>query len=326
MKAVLTRSTGSLDGLFVGDAPDPSPGRGEILVAVRAAGVNPADWKIVEMGFPGWQLPKAIGLDAAGVVAATGLDEAEFAPGDRVYFHGSFAGLGAFAERVVAPSHVVARLPDDVSFEAAAALPTAGFTAYQVIEDRFALGASDSVLVHAGAGGLGGFAIQLARRRGATVIATCSERNFEFVRSIGADHCIDYRRADIAAEVARITGGRGVDAILDAVGPSVAGAAIPMLAFQGHLACCVGLPDLSVLQPLPRGIRICDIALGGAYIRGDRRAQARLAHYGRELAALVAAGSVDPMISSVVDLDQAIEALRENRTGGRRGKVVIRVA
>jgi NADPH:quinone reductase-like Zn-dependent oxidoreductase len=99
-----------------------------------------------------------------------------------------------------------------------------------------------------------------------------------------------------------------------------------MLAFQGHLACCVGLPDLGALQPLPRGIRICDIALGAAYLRGDRRAQCRLAHYGRELAALVAAGAVAPMISAVVDLDQAVEALRDNKAGRRRGKVVVRMA
>lgn len=326
MKAVLLKRSGTLDDLYIGEAAEPSPGPDELLIGVRAAGINPADWKIVEMGFPDWKFPKAIGLDAAGVVVAIGEGVTGFAPGDRVYYHGSFAGLGAYAERVVTRSHVVAKLPDSVAFEAAAAIPTAGFTAFQVIEDRFRLAAMDVVLIHAGAGGVGGFAVQLAKRRGATVIATCSEPNFDHVRRLGADHCIDYANDDVARRVAELTAGRGVDAILDTVGPRVGSKAIGMLAFQGHLACCAGLPDLGSLQPLPRGIRISDIALGRAYIAGDFRAQSRLASYGTEMAALVAQDAIDPMIADVVNFDQAIDALVRSRSGHQRGKLVIRVA
>lgn len=320
------KRSGTLDDLYIGDIREPSPGPGELLIDVKAAGINPADWKIVQMGFPGWQFPKAIGLDAAGVVTGIGENVTGFARGDRVYYHGSFAGLGAYAERVVTRSHVVAKLPDSVTFEAAAAIPTAGFTAFQVVEDRFRLSAEDTVLVHAGAGGVGGFAIQLSKRRGATVMTTCSAPNFDYVRRLGADHCIDYTGEDLAARIKQLTGGRGVDAIVDAVGPNVGGKAIGMLAFQGHLACCVGLPDLGSLQPLPRGISISDIALGGAYLAGDFRAQARLAHYGTAMARLVAEGAIDPMVAEVVDFDRAIETVIRSKSGHQRGKLVIRVA
>lgn len=326
MKAVLMKQSGSLDDLYIGDMREPAPGPGELAINVRAAGVNPADWKIIERGFAGWTFPKAIGLDAAGVVAAVGAGVTGFAPGDRVYYHGSFAGLGAYAEQVVTRSNVVAKLPDSLSFEFAAAIPTAGFTAFQVIEDRFRVGRQDVVLIHAGAGGVGGIAIQLVKRRGATVITTCSADNAAYVRRLGADHHVDYAREDVATRVAELTRGRGVNAILDTVGPSVGAKAIAMLAFQGYLACCVGLPDLTSLQPLPRGVQIADIALGWAYLSGDMRAQARLAHYGREMAQLVSYGVVDPMIAEVIEFDQAIEALKRSKSGRQRGKLVIRVA
>ncbi len=326
MKAVLMRQHGSLDGLYIGDLREPVPGAGDLLISVKAAGVNPADWKIIERGFPGWTYPKAIGLDVAGVVAATGAGVTGFVPGDRVYYHGSFAGLGAYAEQVVTPSHVVAKLPDSVAYEVAAAIPTAGFTAFQVIEERFRLGPQNIALIHAGAGGVGGIAIQLTKRKRATVITTCSAENASYVRRLGADHHVDYVKEDLAKRVAELTNGRGVDAILDTVGPSVGGRAIAMLAFQGHLACCAGLPDLASLQPLPRGVQIADIALGWAYLSGDTRAQTRLAHYGEEMAKLVAAGAVDPMIAEVVEFDRAIDALKRSRLGRQRGKLVIRVA
>ena len=325
MKAVLLSAAGSIDNLYIGEIDEPTPGPGELLIDVRAAGVNPADWKIIERGWPGWVFPKAVGLDAAGSVAALGAGVSGFAPGDRVYYHGKLADLGAYAERVVIPSHVVAKIPDSVSFEVAAALPTAGFSAFQVIEERVAPGTEDVVLIHGGAGGLGGMAVQLARRRGATVYATCSASNAAHVRQLGAAEIVDYRTEDVGRRVAELTGGRGVDAVIDTIGPAVGGPAIAMLAFHGWLVCCVGLPDFSQFQPLPRGIRIADIALGWAYLRNDRRAQARLAYYGCELARLVSEGEVDPMIAEVVGFNQAIDALRRSRAGHQRGKLVIRM-
>lgn len=323
MKALLIKAIGALDAVEIGDAPKPSPGPGQLLIETRAVGINPADWKIVGMGAPGWAFPKVAGLDAAGVVVGLGGGVAGFALGDRVVFHSSFGVLGAYAEFCVAADTVCAKLPDGLSFEQAAAMPTAGYTAYQAIIDRFRTTAGDTILVHAAAGGLGGFAVQLAKRRGATVLATCSDANVDFVRALGADHCIDYRREEIGGRVGAITQGRGVDAVLNTISPQVGAEAIPMLAFQGKLACCTGLPDFTDLQPLPRGIEIHDIALGAAYAHADDRALRRMAQYGQDLGAMIAAGEIDPMIQDVLPFDQIVDALERSKTGHQRGKLVV---
>ncbi len=325
MRALLISEPGSLDGTDFGEVPTPEPGPDEILINVQAAGVNPADWKIIEMGMTNWALPKVAGLDAAGTIATLGEAVDGFSVGDRVVFHSSFARLGAYAEQAVAPAHVVSRLPERLSVEQAAAMPTAGYTAYQVIEDRFQPSAKDTVLIHAAAGGVGGFAVQLAKRRGAEVLATCSSANFDFVKKLGADHCIDYRNEDVGQRVVELTDGRGADAILNTLSPKIGAEALPMLAFQGQLACCTGLPDFTPLQPLPRGIRIYDISLGGAYGAGDRRAQSRMAEYGHALGALIADGEIDPMIEEILPFQKTMEALKRNKTGHQRGRLIIDV-
>lgn len=322
MKGVRILKAGSLDDLDFGTLPEPAPAADELLIAVKAAGINPADWKIIERGFEGWTFPKAAGLDAAGIVLKAGAETSGFREGDRVFYHSRFATLGSFAERAVIPHHVVAKMPVGLSFAAAAALPTAGFTAYQVIEERFRLNDRSLVLIHAGAGALGGMAIQLAKRRGAKVITTCSPNNNEWVTTLGADYVIDYHTCNIGEEVRRISSGRGVDAVLDAIGPPAGEDAIDILAFQGHLACCVGLPDFSKIGELPRGIQISDIALGWAYLRDDRRAQERLAYYGEQLGTLVAQGEINPMIMSTIRPEQIIDALHHVKTGKVRGKIV----
>ncbi len=323
MKALVIDRKGSLDELRFADIAEPVAAAGDLVIAVKAAGVNPADWKIVHMGHPAWASPQAMGLDAAGVVTAVGPGVEGFSPGDRVYYHGSFATLGAYAEKVRVPALAVSHLPEAVSFTAAAAVPTAGYTAYMVVVDRFRLGPEDVVLVHAGAGGVGGFAIQLARRLGARVLTTCSAENAGHVLALGAEVAIDYRGEDVGARVAALTGGRGVDAILDTIGPAVGVKAVPMLAFQGRLACVAQLPDLGALQPLPRGIQLFDISLGGAFAAKDRRAQRRMAEIGDAMARLLADGEIDPMVAEMLPFERTVEALRRSREGHLRGKLVI---
>jgi len=326
VKALLIEKPGSLDNLKLGEIPRPDPGPRDVLIRVHAAGVNPADWKIVERGVDSWALPIPAGLDAAGIVTSVGSEVADFAVGDRVCYHGSWLGLGAYAEYAAAPSHVVAKLPDGVSFEQAAVIPTAGYTAMLAIDDVMRPGPDDTILIHAGAGGLGGFAIQLAKRRGACVIVTCSAENNAFVTGLGADYAIDYRNDDVTARVRELTAGRGVDAVLDTIGTQqVRAEAIGMLAFQGWLLMFNGVPNFTELPQMPRGMRIADIALGAAYVAGDARAQRRMAHYGEAMAALIASNEIDPMIEHIYSFEQAVDALRRNRTGHQRGRVVIRV-
>ena len=324
MKALAFHKPGALDQLHLRDMPVPEPGEGEVLIRVHAAGINPADWKIVEMGVDTWRFPMIAGLDASGTVERTGPGVDGWKQGDRVVYHGSFQRLGAFAEFTAQSAHVLARLPHAVTFEQAAAMPTAGYTAYQAIEEVLRPRPEDTILVHAGAGGLGGYAIQLAKLRGATVFTTCSAANADYVRSLGADAAIDYTNVNTVVTVRELTHGRGVDAVLETIG-TVRNRqdALDMLAFQGWLLLFNGLPDFSKLGPLSRGIRICDIALGAVYIAGDKQAQTALARYGEALGKLVAEGTISTMIEDVVSLEDAGKALARNRAGHQRGRLVV---
>ncbi|MFE2381431.1 NADP-dependent oxidoreductase, partial [Streptomyces misionensis] len=191
MKAIALDTYGSPDDLRLVELPEPKVAPGEVLVRVKAAGVNPVDWKlgagmldaVMETRFPlisGW--------DVAGVVERVGFDATEFAVGDEVYgyIRKDWAQNGAYAELVSAPVRTLAKKPASLSWEEAAGVPLAGLTAYQSIE-RLGVDRGDVVLVHAAAGGVGSLGVQIAVARGARVIGTASERNHEFLRSLGAE-------------------------------------------------------------------------------------------------------------------------------------------
>jgi NADPH:quinone reductase-like Zn-dependent oxidoreductase len=325
MRALVLDRLGPPSALRLAEAADPQPGPGELRIAVRAAGLNPADYKIMERGAPGWAFPKVAGLDCAGEVEALGPGVSGFAVGDRVATKSSFVRLGAYAERFAGPAHVVWKLPDGVSFEAAAALPTAGLTAYQVVHRRLRLKAGETVVVVGAAGGVGGFTVQLAKLAGCEVIAVASAANHTVVTRLGAAHAVDYRPEDVAERVKALTGGRGADAVVDVVGPESAGAGLDMLAHGGALACVAGVPKPERLAAFPRGVSVHDIALGFAFVRADRAAESDLAAMGVELVKLVAAGALDPQVSEVVAFDDIPAALE--RLAGRhvRGKIVARI-
>lgn len=323
MKALLIDNAEGLDGARIGDTPEPTPSEGHVVIDIKAAGVNPADWKIMERGHPDWVFPKVTGLDAAGIVSTVTEGVERLQPGDRVFFHSSFIALGAYAERMVAREIAVSKMTDGLTFEQAAAIPTAGETAYMALCDRLRVGAEHTVLIQAAAGGLGGFAVQLAKRAGATVVGTCSRENADHVIGLGADFVIDYRFEDVALRVMELTDGRGVDAVLDTLGPETAAAAIPLLAYEGHLFCCVGLPDFPKLEPLPRGIQISDILLGAAHLRQEPRALRRLSEMGEIMGEMIVQGELSPMIEDVVSFDRIKNALERSRSGHQRGKLVI---
>jgi NADPH:quinone reductase-like Zn-dependent oxidoreductase len=277
--------------MVFGDAPEPSPAQGDIRVAIHAVGLNPVDYKIARMGHPDWRFPHILGLDVAGVVNAIGSSVRQWQPGDRVFYHGDLSKPGGFAEFAVTTAHTVARIPDGMSFVDAASLPCAGLTAYHALHRRLHVRAGQSILVHAGAGGVGGFAIQLAARAGLKVLATCSANNADYVRDLGAE-AIDYHTEDLKEVVRAATDGRGVDAILSNLGSERATQDLDLLAFNGGLACLLGLPDLTRLQPFTIAPSIHEVALGSAHLSGDKRAQDDLARMADELAALIIQGGV----------------------------------
>jgi NADPH2:quinone reductase len=209
MRAITYSRFGSADVLELTEQPDPHIGPDTLVVRVRAASVNPVDWKVREgrlQGLIDSEFPIVPGWDVAGVVEQVGLDTTEFEVGDEVYgyvrkdtVHG-----GTFAELVAAPVRTLARKPASLSFEEAAAVPLAGLTAYQAIQ-RAAVETGQTVLVHAAAGGVGAFGVQIAKARGARVIGTASEANHEFLRGLGAEP-VTYGEAHRASETGHTRG------------------------------------------------------------------------------------------------------------------------
>ncbi len=213
MRIVTQEKTGGPDVLRLAEAPDPVPGAGEVLVAVAAAGVNPVDVAVREGAFPLLgEPPFTIGWDIAGRVIALGEGVNDFAVGERVFGMPRFPDqVAAYAERASVPAAHLARIPEGMSDAEAGALPLAGLTAWQALVGTAELKAGQKVLIHAGAGGVGHLAVQIAKALGAAVVATTSAGKLDFVRSLGADRVIDYRADDLKAE-------RGHDVVLDTIG------------------------------------------------------------------------------------------------------------
>jgi NADPH:quinone reductase-like Zn-dependent oxidoreductase len=210
-------------------------------------------------------------------------------------------------------------------FVDAASLPCAGLTAYHALHRRLHVGPGQSILVHAGAGGVGGFAIQLAARAGLKVLATCSANNADYVRDLGAEVAIDYHRGNLKEVVMAVTDGRGVDAILSCLGSERATQDLGLFAFNGGLACLLGLPDLTRLQPLTIAPSIHEVALGSAHLSGDKRAQEDLARMADELAALIIRGAVHLPPIEVIPWQEIPAGLHRLADGHVRGKIVAQV-
>jgi NADPH:quinone reductase-like Zn-dependent oxidoreductase len=325
MKALVLDKPGSPKTLRPAEVPRPEPAEGEVRVRVRAVGLNPVDYKLAASGFPGWSYPFILGLDVAGTVEAVGPDVAEWEEGDRIYYHGNSLKPGGYAQYAIAPSHVLSWIPEGLSFAQAAALPCAGFTAYQALHRKLHIQGSRSILIHGGAGGVGGFAVQLARAAGLKVIATCSSHNFKFVQRLGADELIDYRSEDVAKRVSELTEGRGVDYVLDTVGPESATESLEMMAYNGQIACVAGLPDITRIRPFEKALSVHEVAIGGAYRSGDLTAQEDLAKIGRDLGSLVGKGMISPMLEQTIILEEIPEALVRLSMRHVRGKIVAEV-
>jgi NADPH:quinone reductase-like Zn-dependent oxidoreductase len=306
MKAIVTNGYGGADNLRLLDVPRPKVGPDQVLVRVKSAGVNPVDWKVAAGGLDGMMyvhFPLIPGWDAAGVVEELGADAPEFAVGDEVlgYVRRDEIGHGTYAEYVAAPVRTLTHKPPELSWQQAAGLPLAGLTALRSL-DRVGLGEGETVLVHGGAGGVGSLGVQLGVVRGARVIATASERNHEFLRSLGAEP-VTY--GDGLADRVREIAPGGVDAALDFVG----GGAV-------HVS-------REVLKDAARSVSIADgdvKKLGGqiVWVRPDAEG---LAH----LAALAAAGKLTVHVDAALPLAEAAEAFRRSESGRTRGKLVLDV-
>jgi len=318
MKAILFTKYGSPDVLQVTEVEKPTPKDHQVLVRVHAASANPLDWHhmrgtpfLVRLG-DGFLKPKdpKLGADVAGVVEAIGSNVTEFKPGDEVFGVCS----GSFAEYAVAAESKLALKPANLSFEAAAAVPVAAFTALQGLRDKGQIRAGEKVLINGASGGVGTFAVQIAKSFGAEVTGVCSTPKLDMVRSIGADHVVDYTREDFTRN------GRHYDLIYDAVGNRSVFDYMRALSPQGKcvIAGFTGLPRLFEHMILGRRMSKPE----GKQIVGQGMAATPKTDL-LIIKELLEAGTVVPVIDKCYPLDKTAEAVRYLERGHARGKVVI---
>ncbi|WP_315500951.1 zinc-binding dehydrogenase [Actinomyces radicidentis] len=318
------------DALRLGQAPVVEPGAGQVRLRVAAVGLNPVDWKVARAGSDAWTWPHVLGLDVAGTVDAVGpgVSEArpDLEPGQRVALHHDLRAPGGLQETVVVDALAVAHVPDAVSLADAAALPCAGMTAYQALV-RLHAGEEQTVLITAGAGGVGGYAVQLARLMGARVIATASPEKADSVRALGADEVLDYRALGSPEAVARAARAltpdvRGVDGVLDVLSSESATANLGALAFNGGLAYVGGRPDLSAVPGFTVSPSLHEVSLGAAYSAGTSRDRLVLAVMLTSLLGMVESGDLDPRVTTRVALADVPAAYEALASGHAMGKTV----
>jgi NADPH:quinone reductase-like Zn-dependent oxidoreductase len=300
MKAIQYTRFGGPEVLEVVDLPDPHPDPGQIRVAVRAAAVNPIDWKL-RSGMMGGELPQRTGREVAGVVDELGEGVSDVTPGDRVF--GFAAGGGGAAELAVLVDY--APIPPSLDFAGAAGLPVAVETAVRTL-DLLGVGADTTLLVNGAAGGVGSAAVQLARARGARVIGTASEGNHDYLRSLGAEPTT---YGDGLTERVREIVPDGVDAALDAAGGGALPALVELAGGPEHVVTVADYPGAEQT---------------GARFSGGMGTQ-RAVHALREIGALIEAGQFSLPVAKTFPLEQIGEAHRLSETGHVRGKLVVLV-
>ena len=309
MKAVVIHSYGGPDVLKVEDVPRLVPKEDEILIRVIAASVNPVDVAI-RKGYlaelTGNKFPLILGMDAAGVVEKTGAKITKVKVGDSVYAFFTLAGEGGYGQFVTAKEDEVAPKPKAVTFAQAASVPAAGSTAWQVLVDEAKLGAGQTVLIHGGSGGVGHFAIQIAKACGAKVIATASTANQDFIKQMGADVAVDYTKEKFE------TVAKDVDVVLDMAGGETLKRSYDVVKKGGMIVTIVEDVDQKALDA--HGIR-------GVAFRSAPKASVLEA-----LGRLIDAKKVTPVVTQTFPLSEIAKAQEQIATGHTLGKIVLQVA
>lgn len=308
MKAVRIHNYGGPEVLQYEDAPKPKPASGEVLIRVHAAGVNPADWKIREghlQQLVQHKFPLIPGWDLSGVIEEIGTDASQFQKGDEVFSKPDTSRDGAYAEYIVVRESEVALKPNSLAHVYAAAVPLAGLTAWQALFDIGHLKRGQHVLIHGGSGGVGHFAVQFAKWKGAHVTATASTRNQQLLREIGVDQPVDYSTQRFE-QVAR-----DVDVVLDTVGGNTQERSWQVLKKGGVL--------VSLVQP-PHAEKARQLGVRRAFVWTQPNGK-QLA----EIATLIDSGHLKVVLDRILPLSEARRAHELSQSGQARGKIVLRV-
>lgn len=332
MKAFVIDRYGKKDQGRIGEMPDPELRENDVLVQVYAASVNPVDFKIRNGEFKlvvPYRLPLILGNDVAGVVVQVGHRVRRFKIGEEVYARPPKDRIGSFAELISLHEDAVAIMPRRLSMEEAASIPLAGLTAWQALIDRANLKKGQKVLIHAGSGGVGTFAIQLAKHLGATVATTTSAANLDLVKSLGADIAIDYKTTDFTKVL------RDYDVVLNSLGAETLNKSLEVLKPGGKLISISGPPDPDFAKDqglswiLRQGVRVLSYGI-------RKKAKRHHVNYSflfmkadgdqlREITSLIDADVIRPVVDRVFPFESTREALAYVETGRAKGKVVIKV-
>jgi alcohol dehydrogenase len=332
MKAFLLDRYGSADAVRAGDIACPAVGPHDVLIQVHAASVNPLDAKIRDGAFKlilPYRLPIVLGNDLAGVVVQAGAQVKQFKVGDEVYARPHKDRIGAFAEFIAINEDDVALKPKLLSMEEAASIPLVGLTAWQALVDRAQLRKGQKVLIHAGSGGVGTFAIQLAKHLGAGVATTASAANAELVKSLGADTVIDYKKDDFSTLL------KDYDVVFDTQGGKTLEKSLKVLKPGGKVIGIAGPPDAAFAHDIgaPWYLKMATRILSYRIRMQAKRHQASYSflfmHANgeqlRKIAALLDTGVIKPVLDRVFPFDLTKEALAYVETGRAKGKVVIKM-
>jgi NADPH:quinone reductase-like Zn-dependent oxidoreductase len=305
MKAAFIEQYGGPDVFQYGEFPDPVAGPGEVVVDIFATSVNAADWKVRLGEYKHTKLPLVPGRDFSGVVSAIGEGVEDIAIGDAAFGVCEAGQEGTYAEKIAIKAAIVAKKPDDLSHDNAAALALTGLTALSAVEDTLKLQRGETILIQGGAGGVAGFAIQLAKHIGARVITTASAANHAYVRALGADDVVDYNAGDFTQAIANC------DAVFDTVGGDVAQRSFAVLKPGGRAAF------IASGAQAPRPERSDVTALRPPVGRGRRPLE--------RIVELYQAGAVRPPEIKLYRLSEAADAHRLSESRHFRGKLVFRV-
>ncbi|MGY5073009.1 NADP-dependent oxidoreductase [Streptomyces griseus] len=331
MKAFLIERYGDKAGVRAGEVPNPEVGADDVLVKIHAASVNPLDLKLRDGAFKAflpYRLPLVLGNDLAGTVVRVGPAVTRFAVGDEIYARPDKDRIGTFAELIAVHQDDVAIKPATLTMEEAASLPLVALTAWQALVERAQVQPGQKVLIHAGAGGLGTIAVQLAKALGAHVAATASTAKADLVKELGADVVVDYRKQDFETVL------DGYDVVLDSLGGENLAKSLRVLKPGGKAIGVAGPPDAAFAREL--GLNpILRIVMSALSFTTRRRAKRRGVTYSflfmkagggtlREFARLVDAGKIRPVVDRVFPFDQTPKAMEYVEKGrAKAGKVVI---
>ncbi|WP_426389781.1 NADP-dependent oxidoreductase [Variovorax sp. R-27] len=332
MKAFIIDRYGKKEVGRIGEMPDPEVRDDDVLIRIHAASINPLDTKTKSGEFKlilPYRLPLILGNDMAGTVVRVGARVRNFKPGDEVYARPDDDRIGTFAEFIAVKESSLALKPANLSMVEAASVPLAALTAWQVLVETAKLKKGQKVLIHAGSGGVGTIAIQLAKHLGAFVATTTSTANIGWVKALGADVVIDYKQQDFATVL------RGYDVVLNSLGTNELNKSLQVLKPGGHLISISGPPTPTfavarglawplqqVLRLLSFGIRKKAKKIGGEYTFVFMRADgAQL----REITALVESGAIRPVVDKVFPFQDTHKALAYVDSGRAKGKVVVQM-